>query len=245
MKTYHLFILLITSFFINAQSNCDDANSYLVNAYSHVKDAYDSNNISHLKYYANRSLESFKLSKKTLTTCGCETALKLANKSFELLAKVEDVETYEDGRFYVKRARDISKECVIEIDKCASKSNNLSSENTELSDLQNEQLLLHQQQEALKLKEAQLKTKMALQKIEVLNLKKKELILSYKKAISSNIKSYNEALKVCDCNHEFIKDESGSQDYSDRDFSDIKNHYNNNIRILASNYLDQLSLCAN
>ena len=36
---------------------------------------------------------------KTLNDCGCETALNLANKSIELLAKVENAETNEDGRF--------------------------------------------------------------------------------------------------------------------------------------------------
>ena len=100
MKNYHLFLVLLISFQSFGQTNCDNANSYLVSAYSHVKDAYDSNNISHLKYYANRSVESFKLSKKNLNTCGCETALNLADKGIEILEKVEGVETFEDGRFY-------------------------------------------------------------------------------------------------------------------------------------------------
>ena len=244
MKTYYLLCFLMASIAINAQTNCDDANSYLVNAYSHVKDAYDSNNISHLKYYANRSVESFKLSKETLITCGCKTALNLANKGIDLLAKVEHVETYEDGRFYVKRARDISKESVIEIDKCALINyNNSANENDELSNLQNEQLKLKQQQDALKLKEAQIKTKLAQQKEKELRLKKKQLILSYNNAMTSNIKTYNDVLKICDCEHETIENIESSEDISTKSIADIRTFYKNNLKALASNYLSELNSC--
>lgn len=231
---------------INAQSNCDEANSYIVNAYSHVKDAYEANNISHLKYYANRSLESYKLSKKTLKDCNCESALNLADKSIELLAKVEDAETYEDGRFYVKRARDISKECIIEIDKCSVITNqNDVAENTTLSNLQNEQLKLKQQQEALKQKEEEIKKQLALQKEKELTLKKEQLILSYKSAISLNVKTYNESLKICDCNHEIIKNNDHAENLATASIKQIKSHYNSSLKTLASSYLEQLNLCKN
>ena len=119
MKNYYLLFFLITSLTISGQTSYDNANSYLVSAYSHVKDSYDSNNINHLQYYANRSVESFKLAKEALNNCDCKAALELTDKSIELLVKVDTAETYEDGRFYVKRARDFSKNSVIEIDKCS------------------------------------------------------------------------------------------------------------------------------
>lgn len=247
MKNYYFFLVLLVSFVSYGQSNCDDANSYLVNAYSHVKDAYESNNISHLKYYANRSVESFKLSKKTLSTCGCKTALDLANKSIDLLVKVEDTETFEDGRFYAKRARDISKESVIEIDKCSmgnyDNTDTDETEDNELSDIQKEQLELKQQQEVLKLKEAEIKTKLANQKEKELTLKKKQLILSYEGAISSNIKTYNKTLEICDCKHEALKNANTSNDLSTQSIKDIKTHYRHIIKTLASNYLSELNLC--
>ncbi len=234
----------MASIAMNAQTNCDNANSYLVNAYSHVKDAYDSNNISHIKYYANRSVESLKLSKESLITCGCKTALNLANKGIELLAKVEHVETFEDGRFYVKRARDISKESVIEIDKCAfSIYNNATDKNEELSDIQNEQLKLKQQQDALQLKEEGLKIKLAQQKEKELTLKKKQLITSYNNAIASNIKTYNNALKICDCTHEPIENVNTSENISTKSIDDIKRFYTDNLKALASNYLNELNSC--
>jgi hypothetical protein len=237
------------SLFINAQNNCDDANSYLVNAYSHVKDAYDSNNISHLKYYANRSVESFNLSKKTLQSCGCETALELANKSIDLLVKVENAETFEDGRFYVKRARDISKESVIEIDKCSMIDYTEAVVTTEelkdtpLNDLQEEQLKLKQQQEALKRKEAEIKAKLAAQHEKELELKKKALIQSYENVLSSNIEAYNDALTICNCIHAHMKNIQNSEDVSTKNIEAIKAYYTDNLKILASNYLLELETC--
>ena len=247
MKNLYLFFFIIASHAIFAQSNCDDANSYIVNAYSHVKDAYEANNISHLKYYSNRSLEAFKLSKKNLKDCDCETALELANKSIDYLAKVDYAETYEDGRFYVKRARDISKSCMIEIDKCSVITTDndavLTSASNNLSDLQKEQIKLKQQQEALKLKEQDIKKKLAQQKEKELLLKKEQLILSYKNAISSNIKTYNDALKVCKCKHNTIKDNDFDDDVSTESIEAIKVHYTNSLKAYASNYLSELNSC--
>lgn len=249
MKNYFLLCFLISSLIINAQSNCDDANSYLVSAYSHVKDAYDSNNISHLKYYANRSVESFKLSKANLQTCGCKTALELADKGIDLLVKVENVDTFEDGRFFVKRARDISKESVIEIDKCSMENYSETAmihediEDSALNDLQKEQLKLKEQQEALKLKEAQIKAKLAEQKDKELSLKKEALVMSYENAITSNLDTYNKALNVCSCNHKPLINKNFPENLLTQSVEDIKAYYKNNLKTLASNYISELETC--
>lgn len=234
---------------INGQNNCDEANSYLVSAYSHVKDAYDSNNISHLKYYSNRSVESFKLSKKTLISCGCETALDLTNKGIDLLTKVEDAKTFEDGRFFVKRAREVSKESVIQIDKCSMNDyaetpvvNEDIKDNT-LNDLQKEQLLLKEQQKALKLKELQIKAKLAEQKEKELSLKKKALIISYENVMASNVETFNKTLNVCNRNHIPLKTNLSPEDIATKSFEDIKAYYTDNLKVLASNYILELETC--
>lgn len=245
MKNYYLLFLFTCSLSINAQTDCDDANYYLVSAYSHVKDAYDSRNVTHLKYYANRSLEAIKLSKKSLKNCDCETALNLADKAVDLLAKVEDAATWEDGRFYVKRARDISKESVIEIDKCSINTTineDVSTENNDLINLQNEQLKLKQQQEALQRKAEDIKTKLALQLEKELQLKKEALIVSYKNLIAANIKVYNKTLKSSGCEYEVIKPIISFEDESSSD-KDVKTHYINYLKVLASNYITQLNQC--
>lgn len=66
IKNYFSFLFLSKTLFANAQTNCDYANSYLVSAYYHIKISYNSYNINDLKYYVNRSIEAFKLSKKLL-----------------------------------------------------------------------------------------------------------------------------------------------------------------------------------
>ena len=256
MRFFSLVFLLAITLNLSGQTpNCDDANSYLVNAYSHVKDSYDSNNISHLKYFANRSVESFKLSKETLNNCGCKTALDLANKSMDLLMKVENAETFEDGRFFVKRARELSKESVIEIDKCSYANsseetealnenidNSEETESTELNDLQKEQLKLKQQQEALKLKEAEIKQKLAQQKNKALLLKKEQLSLSYKKAIASTVKTYNETLKIHDGNHKYFTEKIEDIDLNSNSIEAIEMYYTNKLKTLAASYIKQLEL---
>ncbi|WP_303315811.1 hypothetical protein Q4Q34_14000 [Flavivirga abyssicola] len=254
MKNYYFILFIITSFAVNGQGDCDYANSYLVSAYSHVKDSYDSNNINHLQYYANRSLESFKLAKKEFTNCNCKAALELTDKCIDLLAKVDTAETFENGRFFVKRARDYSKNSVIEIDKCSAAipSNEDNGDlavaqgqgGDDLTDLQNEQLRLKQQQEALKLKEQQIKMKLAEQKEKELLIKKKKLILSYENAISSNINTYNETLNICGCiNYKPFRDNKSLEDMTEKNIEEVKIHYMIRIKTMASEYVSLINDC--
>ena len=250
MKTLLLLPILFLTYAMQGQGNCEDASAYLINSYSHVKDAYDSNNINHLQYYSNRSVESIKLSKQNLADCNCKKALDLANQVSDLLVQVESATTNEDGRFYVKRARDLSKQSVIEIDKCAyNNANNIeveetSTENNALADLQKEQEQLKQQQAALKLKEQEIKQKLAEQQTEALALEKKQLIGKYKLAISSTVKTYNESLKLCSSNNTLIATNTDT-DVSQESIETIKAHYISSLKKLASDYVTQLDLCAN
>lgn len=119
MKKNYFFLVFITiCAFSYGQENCSEADSDLIYAYSHVKSAYNSNNIYHLKEYADKSLKAFKRAKPKLKACGCEVAYNKVYDAIELLENVESAETNEDGRFYVKRTRDIAKECITEMDKC-------------------------------------------------------------------------------------------------------------------------------
>lgn len=244
-KNYLVLLFILTSQVFYGQTACDDANSDLIYAYSHVKSSYNSNNISHLKYYANRSLEVFERSKKKLKECGCETAYDLAFEAAQLLSKVESAESYEDGRFFVKRARDIAQQSVTELDKCTvpTKDVQVNIDSQQLSSLQMEQEKLKQQQEELKRRAEEIKIKLAEQDEKALKLKKEEIINSYKTAISSNIESYNNALKVCDCNHSLIKLEEKNIDVTEKSIEDIKSYYLTSLKGLTTNYLSQLNLC--
>lgn len=117
-KTYLFFLFTTICAFSYGQESCSEADSDLIYAYSHIKTAYNSNNIYHLKEYANKSLEAFKRAKPKLKTCGCEVAYNKVYDAIELLENVEDAKTNEDGRFYVKRTRDIAKESITEMNLC-------------------------------------------------------------------------------------------------------------------------------
>ncbi|MDN3666464.1 hypothetical protein ACFFU1_13170 [Algibacter miyuki] len=250
MKTYVLLTALFTTLISNSQAACDDANAYLVNAYSHIKDSYDSNNISHLKYYANRSLESIELAKENLEGCDCQTAVDLAGETVDLLLKVENQPTFEDGRFYVKRARELSQKSVIASDKCtAGITNNgnndvLDDDNT-LAELQNEQLKLKQQQEALKLKEAELKMKLSAQKDKALRLEKKQLISGYNLTITENIKTFNKTLMHCGNANTVLKSPAIEVGLADNDMDAINVYFIKILKTLTSEYATALNACGN
>ncbi|KAB1067222.1 hypothetical protein F6U93_12450 [Tamlana haliotis] len=255
MKNYYLLFFLTASMVVSAQSACDNAHAYMGNAYAHVKDSYESNNVSHLKHYANRSVESFKLAKKSLASCNCDKAVELANKSIEALEKVESAETFEDGRFFVKRGREFSKEGLVEIDKCAYNQfqpaavasvavagTTINSTPSNLTELEQEQLKLKQQQEALRLKSQQIKAQLAQQEAQELALRKQQMIQAYKSQILENMKSYNETLKVYG-SHSYVKFKETIIDMETKSISEIKSHYLNEIKMLTKNYLEALNQC--
>ncbi|MBD0832076.1 hypothetical protein [Aestuariibaculum sediminum] len=251
MKNFYFLIALISYLNLHSQSKCDEANSYLVSAYSHVKSSYEANNISHLKYYAHRSLESINLAKKTLSDCNCNKALEQANKALEVLAKVDNQPTYEDGRYFVKRAKAFSQQSVIEIDKCATSNYSMApveddidvNDTNDLADLKNEQAALLAQQKALKLKEAEIKRQLAEQKEKELLLKKEQLVVSYTKIIDMNIKTYNETLNTCNCGHQKISISNTLNDTSEKTIAEIKNFYTEQLKSLATSYLTELNTC--
>ncbi|UKM63534.1 hypothetical protein GSB9_00077 [Flavobacteriaceae bacterium GSB9] len=247
MKYFKLILFVLTSCIISGQSNCDTASSYLVNAYSHVKDSYESNNISHLKYYANRSLESFKLSKENLTQCGCTKSFELADKSIDLLAHVEQAETYEDGRFYVKRAKELAQKSIVELDKFTAYANKVEKlpSNEELILLELKQQALKEQQLALQQKEKEIKQKFAEQRANLLQKEKEKLIKDYKTIIASSIDTYNKSLQVCNCNEKLTDDKSNYTSLKLGDIAEIKKQYLSHLKSITATYLNRLDNCGN
>ncbi len=265
MKNYYfLLCAFIVSLAVNSQdsSNCEDANYYLTSAYSHVKSSYDSNNVSHLKYYANRSLESYKLANDLLPSCDCKEAEKIKQKATEALAKVELAETFEDGRFFVKRAREAAQQIITALDQCAdgtyvAPEEDLVASNTEttavkivstnesssLSDLERRQKELLRQQEELKRKTEALKAKMANEQQMQLKKQKETLATSYRKTVDETIKNYNLTLDKCECDAQKIMHKSNYLNTTDKSINEIKSYYITIIEELTSDYLNQLNSC--
>ena len=242
MKKYYLFLFFILICLkFQSQTNCSEANSEINYAYSNVKHSYESNNISHLKEYAYKSLEAFKRAESKLKDCGCEVSYNHAYDAMQLLEKVDPAESYEDGRFFVKRARDLAKECIIELDKCTAENQ----EDNSLSLLQDEQKELQQQQLLLKQKEKDIKLKMAEQKEKELILKKEEMINQYNSAISSNVLSFNDILKIYNSKDKVAVPNENSGELMDKSLEEIKSHYLQNLKGITNTYLSYLNSCDN
>ncbi|GAA4270579.1 hypothetical protein [Hyunsoonleella aestuarii] len=238
-KSYFFILLFFVSTLSFSQAKCEDADSDLLYAYSHVKSAYNSNNISHLKYYSNRSLEAFERSKEKLKTCGCESAYDLAYDGAKLLAHVENAGTFEDGRFYVKRARDIAQQSIVELDKFTV----LTSEEESLLSLKSEKEKLEQLQKELKEKESEIKAKLAAQKQKEAEHNKERLINAYKEAIASNIEAYNKILELCNCDAETLTEiKPNEANLENKGVEEIKLYLLENIKGLTNTYLSRMDI---
>jgi len=159
----------------------------------------------------------------------------------QLLEKVDPAESYEDGRFFVKRARDLAKECIIELDKCTAENQ----EDNSLSLLQDEQKELQHQQLLLKQKEKDIKLKMAEQKGKELILKKEEMISQYNSAIASNVTNFNTVLKIYKSKDEVVIPNENSGELMDKSLEEIKSHYLQNLKGITNTYLSYLNSCDN
>ncbi len=242
MKKNYLFFLIITVYIQSfAQTSCEDAHSDVIYAYSHVKSAYNSNNITHLKYYSKRSLDAFNRAKKKLNYCKCEASYNYAYDAYELLNKVSNSETFEDGRFYVKRARDIAKKVINELELCTQ----LSIEDEALAELENEQFKLKQQQIELNLKEEQIKLKLAEKEVKELHLKKEQLIQKNELAILANVRTFNDMLMACECGTEISEIKRNKEVFLSKNLDEIKANYLTIIKNMTTNYLQKLSACDN
>lgn len=240
MKSTYTFLFSFFTFsFLFAQNFCTDADSNLIYAYSNVKDAYESNNLDHLKYYSEKSLKSFEQAKINLKKCGCETAYEMAYDGAELLAKVENAETFEDGRFFVKRAREIAQRTITTLNEFTATDG--ANKADELNVLQIEKERLEQQQLVLKQKEKELTKKLAEQKLKANTIEKEKLIEKYEDALSLNIETYNELLKRCGSNSTVTVSNKSKDELLNEEIEDIKAYFIENINKVTHSYLAELN----
>ncbi|WP_053975630.1 hypothetical protein [Mangrovimonas xylaniphaga] len=243
MKKIYIFsLVLLTSAVTFGQSLCSDAQPDAVYAYSHVKTAYDSNNLTHLKQYSKRSLEAFERVKTTLENCGgCKTAYNKAYDGAELLAKVASAETFEDGRYYVKKAKEIAQETITELDMCTKGTG--TSGNQDLADLESAQFELEQQQLELQRKQEEIKQRLVEQQQKEIAIKKELLISEAGSSITENIKSYNKVLSSCGCQSENINFAENKTELMDKSLEEIRSFYINTMAAITNTYLERLNSC--
>lgn len=242
-QLYTLGVALLLCAPFKGFSQCSDVQSDLSYAYSHVKDAFEANNLTHLQYYANRSLKAFERAQEKFETCKCEVANNLTYDNIETLEKVDRAKTFEDARFFIKRAIEGAKNTMNALDKCTAvgasdlplvnNSTSLASATPSApiitsSSVSNDQLKLAEQKE-LELRQI------------------KQLLIGQNKAIVlSNIEVYNKALEICDCKSEVldITQNEEENELISKSIDQIKSHYLNTLKQLTASYLSQLNQCA-
>ena len=238
-KNYFFLLIFLFALKINSQTNCLDAQADLNYAYSHVKSSYDSNNHSHLKYYAKRSYDAFVRANELLKDCDCNEAYQYGYEAQKMLHKLPESSSFEDGRFYVKRAKETAQKAFIAYENCTK----LATEDEALAKLEYEQQKLQEQQERLKQKEEELKRILVEKKQKELQLKKEKLITESELALNKTIDALNSMLDACECNSRVLTKPLLEGSMDDKSIEDIKLIYINTIKKMTSDYLTQLNQC--
>lgn len=240
MKHYYtLVVALFLCTSISGFAQCSNVQSDLTYAYSHVKDAFEANNLTHIQYYANRSLEAFQRAQEKFKTCKCEVANNLTYDNIELLEKVETSETFEDGRFYIKRAIEGAKNTMNALDHCTAVSSKGTSSSYNEPVLAASTTTSSNENITDRLKQAE-QAELQLKQI-------KQLLIGENKAVVlSNIEVYNKALDLCDCKSKVfdITQNEEENELISKSIDEIKSHYLSTLKKLTSNYLTQLNQCA-
>ena len=254
MKRINLFpIIFCICFYSYSQTGCTDAQAHIVYAFNNAKNSLKANNITHLKFYANKALEAFERVQEALDDCNCAEVEAYTIESIEKLYKVPPIAKMAEAQYFVGKAKENAQKIITALDYCtvSDKGSSVvsvaSSDDQDLSELEKEQLKLKQQQEALIKKQNALKQQLAKQKEAELNVEKQQLIVKSNAAISKNIQAYNELLDACHCNTE-ISDGSVKQNDKElmsKSVDEIKSYYLKSIKDLTSNYMNMLSTCDN
>lgn len=250
MKKISLFAFIFCCFSIGfSQSDCSSAQAHIVYAFNNAKNSLKANNITHLKFYANKALVSFEKVQSALETCNCADVENYTLESIEKLSKVPPIEKMAEAQYFVGKAKEYAQKIITALDYCTLSDTSTASTVTdyEITDLEKEQLKLKQQQEALKQQQEAIKKQLAKQKKEELLIEKQQLIVKTNAAISKNIKAYNEVLDACQC-HTTIPDNAPKQSDNQlmsKSVDEIRTYYIKSIKDLTSNYMNMLSTCDN
>ena len=113
MKRIYLFPFLFCAYISSfSQSGCSDAQAHIIYAYNDAKTSLEANNITDLKYYANKALESFKSVQSALKTCNCENVENYTYESIQKLSKVPNTVKKIDAQYFVAKAKEYAQKII-------------------------------------------------------------------------------------------------------------------------------------
>ena len=134
----------------------------------HSEKAMASNNIEHLKQYAERSTQALTKAYNYARECGCSNAKEAAYDALDDFEKALGYETFEKARYYTKEGLKRTREVLSSLDICEQQTPDYALQNDEANLALQEQLLLEQQQ---RLREKQRQLEEQLRKQEALQQK--------------------------------------------------------------------------
>ena len=200
------FLLLTLTFYNNLLfADCVEATSSANYVILHTKKSINADNFDHQRYFADRAIDAFLKTKKSMDNCGCDEALSAIESGLINLRRAADPEDWDKGRFYAKRALEDADLMMSALDVCTSGSRNTSI-NYESSTYSNaEQNLISEQQrieeqkkrleEEQKRLEKQLEEQRKLQEqLSVARQKELDLQLMVKNNTEAAIANYEQSL---------------------------------------------------
>ncbi|WP_439880720.1 hypothetical protein ACSX1A_16375 [Pontibacter sp. MBLB2868] len=90
--------------------DCSDAKSSASYGYDYARQAYYSETVEDMQYYAKRAMDEFDSAMSYASDCGCDDANYAADEAYSNAKSAYNAETIEDGEYYAKKAMDASEE---------------------------------------------------------------------------------------------------------------------------------------
>ncbi len=259
MKKAYIFLLCCSAFGFTstAQSptdNCSEAYSHMVYVISHMETALKPNTLQHVVFYGEKAKIALKKAEAALENCDCDGVEDKVGVGLNYLTDIETSKEYDEALFNANKAKEWSQKAVQDMDLCieglAPTTEAVVVEDTttvstadELSDIEKAQQQLAEQQKELQRQQEALQQKLAAKKAQELQLKKEALIKKLEHTVSTNVSTFNEALKACDCDGKTLKANLKKETLKHKSISEIKGSVIKVIKSLTENYKKQLADC--
>ncbi len=121
-KQFLLLSSLILIVKVQAQVSCDDAFSPASYSIAHTENAYESTNMEHVQEWSEKALETFSEVESITIDCECNEAADYAYKGYSAAEKCLDQSSWEEARFYSKRAMESAKQMMNALSLCSNMS---------------------------------------------------------------------------------------------------------------------------
>lgn len=110
-----LFLLLR----VQAQGSCDEAFSAASYSIAHTENAFEATNMEHVQEWSEKALETFSEVESITIDCDCNTAADYAYKGYSAAEKCLNQDSWEEARYYSKKAMESAREMMNALSLCS------------------------------------------------------------------------------------------------------------------------------